>query len=258
MEFTEFGNKSGKTFMLLPGTACRWQFNFKYVLDELAENYHIIAVNYDGFEGDNTKIFTDMLTVTEKLENYVIENYGGRLGGAYGSSLGGSFVGLLVQRKRIHIDHAFIGSSDLDQGSRLTAGLLTMIVGPMFSGACRSETKREKLKEKLRKKGAVGDGDGALEFANDFIDNMKSLHPKTITRQFYSDYITPLERDIHAEGTTVHIIYAKQMGEKYEKRYREHFRAPDIREFDMKHEVWLYDDKWHQPVLDCVCRCMEK
>lgn len=31
MEFTEFGNISGKTLMLLPGTVCKWQFN--YVLD---------------------------------------------------------------------------------------------------------------------------------------------------------------------------------------------------------------------------------
>lgn len=55
MEFTEFGNKSGKTLMLLPGTSCKWQFNFKYVVDELAESYHIIAVNYDGFEGGQHK-----------------------------------------------------------------------------------------------------------------------------------------------------------------------------------------------------------
>lgn len=256
MQFTEFGNKSGKTLMLLPGTACKWQFNFKYVLDELAEKYHIIAVNYDGFEGDNTKIFPDMLTVTEKIENHILENYGGKIDGAYGSSLGGSFVGLLLQRKRIHIDHAFIGSSDLDQGGKLVAGLLTMIVGPRFSAACKSEIKREKLKAKMQKRDAGDDGDKSLEFTNAFIDNMAFLHPKSITRQFYSDYITPLEDDISVDGTTVHIIYAKQMGEKYYQRYLKHFRDPDIHEFDMKHEVWLYDDKWHQPVLDCVCQCM--
>lgn len=257
MEFTEFGNKSGKTLMLLPGTACKWQFNFKYVVDELAESYHIIAVNYDGFEGDNTKIFPDMLTVTEKIENYIRKNHGGRVDGAYGSSLGGSFVGLLVQRKHIHIDHAFIGSSDLDQGGKLVAGLLTMLIGPKFSGACKSEAKRDKLKAKMQKRGAGNNGDKSLEFTNAFIENMAFLHPKTITRQFYSDYITPLEDNISVEGTTVHIIYAKQMGEKYHQRYRKHFRDPDIHTFDMKHEVWLYDDKWHQPVLDCVCQCME-
>ena len=257
MQFTEFGKQGGKTLLLLPGTACTWQLNFKNVLDELAGKYRLIAVNYDGFEGDPAVLFTDMLTVTEKIEDYILEKHGGRVDGAYGSSLGGSFVGLLIQRKRVRIGHGFIGSSDLDQGSRLTARLLTMIVGPMLSGACTSEKKREKLRAKLQKKGAIGDGDKSLDFVNAFIDSMRSLNPKTISRQFYSDYITPLEDDIHAEGTTVHVVYALQMGKKYGRRYRRHFRDPDIREFDMKHEVWLYDDNWRRPVLDMIDECME-
>ena len=257
MDFREFGNPAGKTLMLLPGTACTWQLNFKNVVDDLAERYRIIAVNYDGFEGDPNVVFTDVLTVTRKIEDYLIERHGGRADGAYGSSLGGSFTGLLIQRKRVHIDHGFIGSSDLDQGGRVFARLLTALVGPMLSGACRSDKKREKLKAMLQKKGAIGDGEKSLEFANEFIDNMKCLNPKTISREFYSDYITPLENDIHADGTTVHIIYALKMGEKYGRRYRQHFRSPDIHGFDMKHEVWLYDSQWRQPVLDTIYACME-
>ena len=257
MQFTEMGNQAGKTLLLLPGTACTWQLNFKNVVDELAERYHIIAVNFDGFEGDPGVIFTDVPTVTEKMEDYILEHHGGRVDGAYGSSLGGSFVGLLIERQRIHMDHGFIGSSDLDQDGKLKARLLTMIVGPMLSGACTSEKKRTKLKAKLQQKGAIGEGDKSLQFANDFIDSMKTLHPKTISRQFYSDYVTPLANDIHVDGTTIHVIYALQMGEKYGKRYRQHFRDPDIHEFDMKHEVWLYDDKWKQPVLDAIMACMD-
>ena len=258
MDFREFGNQSGKTLLLLPGTACTWQLNFKNVVDDLAEKHHIIAVNYDGFEGDPGVVFTDMPTVTEKIEDYILQNHGGRVDAAYGSSLGGSFVGLLIQRRRVHIDHGFIGSSDLDQGSPVVARLLTMLVGPMLSGACKSEAKREKLKAKLQKKGAIGDGEQSLAFANDFIDSMKRLNPKTISREFYSDYVTPLEDDIHVDGTTVHIIYALKMGEKYGRRYRQHFRDPDIHEFDMKHEVWLYDDLWRQPVLDMIDDCMNR
>jgi pimeloyl-ACP methyl ester carboxylesterase len=257
MQFTELGNRDGKTLLLLPGTACTWQLNFKNVLDALSERYHVIAVNYDGFEGDPNVLFTDMLTVTEKIEDYILEHHGGRVDGAYGSSLGGSFVGLLIQRKRIHIDHGFIGSSDIDQGGKLKAKLLTALVGPMLSGACKSEQKRAKLKAKLHKKAGPEDGAEALAFAEGLIDGMRQLNPKTVTRQFYSDYVTPLEDDIHADGTTVHVIYALQMGEKYGARYRRHFRDPDIHEFDMKHEAWLYDDRWQKPVLETVMRCMD-
>ena len=69
MQFTEMGKQDGKTLLLLPGTACTWQINFHTVIDRLAEAYHLICVNYDGFEGDDRQVFTDMLTVTGKNEN---------------------------------------------------------------------------------------------------------------------------------------------------------------------------------------------
>ncbi len=69
---------------------------------------------------------------------------------------------------------------------------------------CKSEAKRDKLKAKMQKRSADGGGDKSLEFANSFIENMAFLHPKTITRQFYSDYITPLEDGISVDGTTAH------------------------------------------------------
>lgn len=256
MQFTEMGKKDGKTLLLLPGTACTWQLNFRNVIEDLSRKYHVIAVNYDGFEGDREKIFPDMLTETERMEEYILENHDGHVDGAYGSSLGGSFAGLLLQRKRIHMDHVLIGSSDLDQGGKVKARLLTMLVGPLLSGACTSEKKRESMKAKMKKKVRPEDGDGALEFAEAFIDSMKDLNPETISRQFYSDYITPLEDDIHAEGTSVHVIYAMKMGKKYEARYRRHFRNPDIHAFDMKHEAWMMDDHWKAPVLATIDQCM--
>ena len=72
-------------------------------------------MSYDGFDETEDTVFPDMPTETEKIEAYIQETYGGHIHAAYGCSLGGSFVGLLVQRKNIHIDHAILGSSDLDQ-----------------------------------------------------------------------------------------------------------------------------------------------
>ena len=98
MQFDETGNVSGKTLMLLPGTACDYQTNFGAVLDRLGEKYHLICVNYDGFDGSDL-IFPDMITVTEKIGRYIKEEHGGILDGAIGSSLGTSFVGQLIQRE---------------------------------------------------------------------------------------------------------------------------------------------------------------
>ena len=72
MKYEEMGLKTGKTLMLLPGTCCDYQTNFANVLPKLSEKYHLICVNYDGLDGGD-EIFPDMITVTEKIEKYIIE-----------------------------------------------------------------------------------------------------------------------------------------------------------------------------------------
>ena len=196
MRFDEMGRKDGKTLMLLPGTACTWEINFHTVIDRLAQQYHLICVNYDGFDDERAeKPFTDMLTVTKKIEDYVLEKHGGHVDGAYGSSLGGSFVGLLIQRKRIHIGHGFIGSSDLDQGSPAVARIMTWIVGRWITDAAKSEKKRQKLKAMLVKNFGMDMDPETDKFMDQFAGSMVSLHPQTVCREFYSDYVTPLEDD---------------------------------------------------------------
>ena len=259
MKFTEMGKPDGRTMLLLPGTACTWEINFHTVIDRLAEQYHLICVNYDGFDDEKeTKPFSDMLTVTEKIEDYILKHHNGHVDGAYGSSLGGSFVGLLIQRKRIHIDHGFIGSSDLDQGSPVVARIMTWIVGRWIADAGKSEKKQKKLKDMLVKNFGMEMDAETDAFMGKFTKSIVSLHPKTVAREFYSDYVTPLEDDIHVEGTRVHIIYALKMGPKYEKRYLQHFRDPDILRFDMQHEAWIFQRQWTQPILDAMAKCMEE
>ncbi len=151
MKFEETGLKKGKTLLLLPGTACTWQINFAMVIDDLKERYHLICVNYDGFDGDSSKPFTDMLTVTGKIEEYILRNHNGHVDSAYGSSLGGSFVGLLVQRKKIRIDHAILGGSDLDQGGKAIAKLAAGLISHFMNGAAKSPKKKAKLMGLLQK-----------------------------------------------------------------------------------------------------------
>ena len=149
MQFDEMGNKSGKTLMLLPGTACDYQTNFATVLERLGEKYHLICVNYDGFDGSDL-IFPDMITITEKIEKYIKDNYDGKIDGAIGSSLGSSFVGQLIQRENVHLDHGIFGSPDLDQSGKLSAWLQSKLVVPLLTSFTKSEKKKAKTREKLK------------------------------------------------------------------------------------------------------------
>lgn len=252
MQFDEMGSMTGKNLMLLPGTACDYQTNFGSVLDRLGEKYHLICVNYDGFDGSGL-IFPDMLTVTEKIEQYIIERHDGRLDGAVGSSLGSSFVGQLIQRKNVHLDHGIFGSPDLDQSGKFSAWLHSKLVVPLLTSFTGNEKKRIKTREKLKKFFEMND-----ETADKFMDCFAKFSPVSIKNEYYSDLLTWLDEDIHVEHTKVHFIYAGKMGEKYLKRYKKYFRDPDIREFDMQHEQWLFGgDEYAVPVLNAIDEFME-
>ena len=252
MEFVEMGKQDGKTLMLLPGTACDYQTNFAAVLDRLGEKYHLICVNYDGFDGSDL-IFPDIITVTEKIETYIQNQFGGRLNGAIGSSLGSTFVGQLIQRENIHIDHGIFGSPDLDQSGKLSAWLQSKLVVPLLTSFTKSEKKKTKTREKLKNFFEMDD-----ETADRFMGCFSKFNPESIKNAYYTDLLTWLKDDIHVEGTRVHFIYANKMGEKYLNRYKKYFRDPEIREFDMQHEQWLFGgEQYTAPVLQAIDEFMD-
>lgn len=173
MKFYEFGKEDFPVVMLLPGTCCHWKLNFSEVIPLLEENFRVVCVSYDGFDETEESIFDDMISQTDKIERYIIENYGGHIEVAYGCSLGGSFVGLLVDRQKIHIDHAVLGSSDLDQDSVWKAKLKCKITIPLLYKIVSTgeypkilqgliEKKRTPYRDKFM--AMVGIGNGGLPF----------------------------------------------------------------------------------------------
>ncbi len=241
-----------KKMMLLPGTCCDWQTNFCNVFTRLEAKYHLICVNYDGFDGSDV-IFPDMITVTEKIEDYIRQKHGGRLDAALGSSLGSSYAGQLIMRQNVHIDHGIFGSPDLDQSGKVSAKLQSLLVVPLLTSFTKGEKKRQKTKELLKKTFLMTD-----EVAEQFMACFSKFNPESIKNEYYTDLLTHLHNDIRVEHTKAHFIYANKMGEKYLKRYKKYFHDPDIREFDMQHEQWLFGgDEYAVPVLKAIDEFME-
>lgn len=252
MKFQEYGTENKITLMLLPGTCCDYETNFAAVLEDLAAKYHLICVNYDGFDGSGL-IFSDMLTITGKIEDYICRNFDGKIDGALGSSLGGSFVAQLILRENIHMNHGIFGSSDLDQSKAFSAKLQTKIMYPLLASASKKSGKQSTMKKLMVKGFGMSE-----EVADGFMACFAKFDPKSILNEYYSDLVTCLPDDINVAGTTPHFIYANKMGKKYKKRYEKYFHAPDICEFDMQHEQWLFGDNgFKRPVLEAIDRFME-
>lgn len=255
MKFYIFGKKENPVIFLFPGTCCHWRANFGEVIPLLEDSFHVVCVSYDGFDETEDTVFFDMITETKKIEKYIQKKFGGHIFAAYGCSLGGSFVGLLVQRRKIHIDHGILGSSDLDQSGALAAKIKSLIVAPMITGLLKKGkipgfmTKRlEKMppeEQNYMKK--------MLELFGAGSNRMAFVKKESIRNQFYSDLVTPLDNEISVSGTTVHCFYAVKMGAEYEKRYRQHFKSPDIRRHDLQHEELLmrYPNEWLQEIVSC-------
>ena len=156
-------------------------------------------------------------------------------------------------RENVHVDHGIFGSSDLDQSGVLAAKLQAALVTPLLTGVTKSEKKKQKTKKMMMDSFEMSD-----EVANSFIEAFSKFDVRSIKNEYYTDLLTHLKDDIHVEGTTAHFIYAKKMGEKYLKRYLKYFRYPDIREFNMQHEQWLFGErKYAEPVLKAIDEFME-
>lgn len=132
MKIYGFGAPEAPVILLLPGTCCHWRANFGHVIPLLADEFRVLCVSYDGFDETERTEFPSMTAETEKIEAYIREHCGGHIRGAYGCSLGGSFVGLLAARQNIRMDCGILGSSDLDQASPLTAKLQTGLLLPLL------------------------------------------------------------------------------------------------------------------------------
>lgn len=255
MKFYEFGEKENPVIFLFPGTCCHWKANFGEVIPLLENSFYVVCVSYDGFDETEDTVFPDMITQAKKIEKYIQKKFGGHIRAAYGCSLGGSFVGLLVQRRKIHIDHGILGSSDLDQSGAFSARLKTVVVTLMLGSLLRKDDFPRFIKKWIAKQPVeernyyrkmmemFGIGSGRMAF----------IRKKSIRNQFYSDLVTPLKNGISVSGTTVHCFYAAKMGAEYEKRYRQHFRSPDIRRHELQHEELLmcYPDKWLWEIVSC-------
>ena len=148
MKIYTFGEKDAPVILLLPGTCCHWKSNFRHVIPLLQTDYRVLCVSYDGFDETEQSEFPTMLEETVKIEAYLKTHCNGHIRAAYGCSLGGSFVGLLAARKNIRMDYGILGSSDLDQASRLAARLQTALLIPLFYPLIRDGKWKSRLLQK--------------------------------------------------------------------------------------------------------------
>lgn len=255
MKFYEFGDTNKPSIMLLPGTCCHWKNNFGHVIKLLEKDFYVICVSYDGFDETENSEFPDMIVETEKIEKYIKEKLNGTVDAVYGCSLGGSFVGLLLQRNNIHMNHGILGSSDLDQEE----GEKAIKVANKFSRFAYKTIQKGKINIILLTILKILKGKDIIDFFLKILfgvggQDVSFVSKESIRNQFYSDLITKLDDNISVEGTNIHCFYALKMGKIYLDRYNKHFKNPHIVKYNLNHEELLgcRKEDWVKEIKNCV------
>lgn len=249
MTIHEFGDRKNPVIMLLPGTMCYWKGNFGNVIDELSKKFLVVVVAYTGFDDNDTESYTNVEDELDKIEQYIKDNYDGRICAAYGCSLGGTFVAHLTARHNIHMQYGIIGSSDMNQAGRVKAAIMTALMVKVtynfiHTGQYKSKLMQKRFRSQMDSPDPYNRTFVAMTGRDKY--DMSFIMKKSLKNQFKSDLITPLPVQIDNGETQIHIFYAKKMGEKYLERYNKYFKNPVIHEHDMRHEEFfgLHTKEW--------------
>jgi pimeloyl-ACP methyl ester carboxylesterase len=240
MQFYEFGKEDKPAIMLIPGTGCSWQGEFSQVIDGLAKDYRIICVSFDGHDEHDHNTFRHINDQILGTEKYIKEHYNGHLYGVYGSSLGGSVLGKLLQRNNVKIDIAITGSTDFEQMANPWATISAALIIPLCYYLVKAKHPVKILRKPLDN--VYGDSAKALGIM------YKGISYKSLYNVYYTDLVTPVADNIVPESTKIYCTYGTEEDTKtLTSRYIQHFPKAELVALEgMHHEELLvfYPEEW--------------
>lgn len=88
MKYFEFGKENKELMVLLHGGGTSY-LGVLPTAKKIAEKYHVVLLAYDGFNPSEPEtVFQSLAYEARGLEDYLIENYGGKVDILYGLSYG--------------------------------------------------------------------------------------------------------------------------------------------------------------------------
>ena len=111
MKFYEFGIKTNKTIMCLPGNFMTHR-QFEGIIPLLESDYHIITVSFDGYDETGDTVYTTGKDQAEKLASYIRDNLGGKIDLVYAESLGSIPAAFLTQIEDLKLGGVILSGAE--------------------------------------------------------------------------------------------------------------------------------------------------
>ena len=126
MEVKEFGSDNSMKIVMIPGNMMYWK-QFEHVIPLLEQDYHVIAISTDGYDGTGQTTFTTAEAAAEKLENHIREHFDGQVDLVFGESFGCATAGMLFHRKKVSVG-SLIMSGPQYMNIGVLSGILAAII----------------------------------------------------------------------------------------------------------------------------------
>lgn len=112
MKILEFGDKSKRKLILIHGFQSPWQVWEKYI-EYYKKDFHVIVPIISGHNPEATEDFVSLSKDAKELEDYMITNYGEKVFGIFGMSMGGVLTATLWQNQRLQFEKVIFDGSPL-------------------------------------------------------------------------------------------------------------------------------------------------
>jgi pimeloyl-ACP methyl ester carboxylesterase len=223
MLFNEYGSKENPAILLMHGMLQDWH-SLRDILKPIEEKYRLIIPAMDGIY-DNSPDFTSFADQCHQIEEFVNENYGGKLRGVYGISQGATVMSELLARGNIKIDIAVLDGVYVAHQGKLSA----YVVLKMFWSMCQNNGKPSKLasfvRSYMQKRMGRENGDNNLP---DYVYMGASY--ESMKRNFYENYTYRANPKLKDTDTKVYLwcgskepyaLKSHKILKKYLKNYEE-------------------------------------
>lgn len=134
MKYFEFGKENKELMVLLHGGGTSY-LGVLPAAKKIAERYHVVLPAYDGF--NPSEPYTEFKSVTyeaDKLEDYIIANYGGKVDILYGLSYGCRTLMQVLEDNRLEITTTIADGMSLKNYPDIKNDILKEIYLFFFTG----------------------------------------------------------------------------------------------------------------------------
>ena len=131
MKINEFGSKNNPKIVLIPGTMMCWK-QFGSVIPFLEEDYHILAVSTDGFDGDSDSTFTTAKASAHKLAMSLREKGVDEVELVFGESFGSATAAVIFNTQEVKVNSIIMNGPQRFDFGFLTKPIASMIPGNQY------------------------------------------------------------------------------------------------------------------------------